>query len=292
VPNPDALPDRSAADGLTEQQVAERVARGETNVVPDAPTRTIGQIVRGNVFTPVNFIVGVLAALVLLAGSPKDALFGGIIVANSIIGVVQELRAKKVLDSLSVVNAPRAHVVRGGDSGQGQGCVAGNGILALAPSSVRVRGAVAITAGAAVGAGQNGVPVFGAAQVVTGLPALPTLSLAGTAPTGGALAAAQPVTIALDAPTLPGQLYVLLAGIAPGYTSLNGLTAEPLLLGAGAGIVNAGLLDPAGRYSLTFTPSTATQEWVGVPLHMQAFVFAPATATWHGTNMAVHRFAP
>jgi len=114
VPNPDALPDRSAADGLTEQQVAERVARGETNVVPDAPTRTIGQIVRGNVFTPVNFIVGVLAALVFLAGSPKDALFGGIIVANSIIGVVQELRAKKVLDSLSVVNAPRAHVVRGG----------------------------------------------------------------------------------------------------------------------------------------------------------------------------------
>lgn len=114
MPNPDALPDRSAADGLTEQQVAERVARGETNVVPDAPTRTIGQIVRGNVFTPVNFIVGVLAALVFLAGSPKDALFGGIIVANSIIGVVQELRAKKVLDSLSVVNAPRAHVVRGG----------------------------------------------------------------------------------------------------------------------------------------------------------------------------------
>jgi cation-transporting P-type ATPase E len=114
VPNPDAVPQPSAADGLTEQQVAERVARGETNVVPDAPTRTIGQIVRGNVFTPVNFIVGVLAALVFLAGSPKDALFGGIIVANSIIGVVQELRAKKVLDSLSVVNAPRAHVVRGG----------------------------------------------------------------------------------------------------------------------------------------------------------------------------------
>jgi cation-transporting P-type ATPase E len=114
VPNPDAVPQPSAADGLTEQQVVERVARGETNVVPDAPTRTIGQIVRGNVFTPVNFIVGVLAALVFLAGSPKDALFGGIIVANSIIGVVQELRAKKVLDSLSVVNAPRAHVVRGG----------------------------------------------------------------------------------------------------------------------------------------------------------------------------------
>lgn len=114
MPNPDAIPDRSAADGLTDHEVAERVARGETNVVPEAPTRTIGQIVRGNVFTPVNFVVGVLAALVLLAGSPKDALFGGVIVANSIIGVVQELRAKKVLDSLSVVNALRAHVVRSG----------------------------------------------------------------------------------------------------------------------------------------------------------------------------------
>ncbi|MDO9175861.1 MAG: HAD-IC family P-type ATPase, partial [Actinomycetota bacterium] len=54
------------------------------------------------------------AALVIVAGSPKDALFGGVIVANSVIGVVQELRAKKVLDQLSVVSAPRAHAVRDG----------------------------------------------------------------------------------------------------------------------------------------------------------------------------------
>ena len=101
--------------GLSDAEVADRVARGQTNLVPPAPTRSVGQIVRGNVFTPVNLIVAVLAALVIAAGSPKDALFGGVIVANSVIGIVQELRAKKVLDSLSVISAPRAHVVRNGE---------------------------------------------------------------------------------------------------------------------------------------------------------------------------------
>ncbi|MEQ1701264.1 MAG: cation-translocating P-type ATPase [Ilumatobacteraceae bacterium] len=100
--------------GLTAAEVADRVARGLSNTIPEAPTRTVGQIVRGNVLTPINFVVGILAALVIAAGSPKDALFGGVIVANSVIGVVQELRAKKVLDQLSVVNAPRAHAVRDG----------------------------------------------------------------------------------------------------------------------------------------------------------------------------------
>ena len=100
--------------GLSSAEVADRVARGLTNAVPEAPTRTVGQIIRANVFTPINLIVGILAALVIAAGSPKDALFGGVIVANSVIGVVQELRAKKVLDQLSVINAPRAHVIREG----------------------------------------------------------------------------------------------------------------------------------------------------------------------------------
>lgn len=102
------------ATGLTSAEVAQRVGKGLTNMVPNAPTRSVGQIVRGNVFAPINFIVAILAALVIAAGSPKDALFAGVIVANSVIGVVQELRAKKVLDQLRVVNAPRAHVVRDG----------------------------------------------------------------------------------------------------------------------------------------------------------------------------------
>jgi cation-transporting ATPase E len=100
--------------GLSAAEVADRVARGLTNDVPKAPTRTVGQIVRGNVLTPINFVVGILAGLVILAGSPKNALFAGVIVFNSVIGVYQELRAKKVLDQLSVVNAPKAHAVRGG----------------------------------------------------------------------------------------------------------------------------------------------------------------------------------
>jgi cation-transporting ATPase E len=103
--------------GLSSAEVAERVGRGLTNSVPSAPTRTVGQIVRGNVFTPINLIVAILAALVIIAGSPKDALFAGVIVANSVIGVVQELRAKTVLDQLRVVNAPKAHVVRDGQVG-------------------------------------------------------------------------------------------------------------------------------------------------------------------------------
>ena len=103
-----------AGTGLSSAQVADRVARGLTNSVPHAPTRTIGQIIRGNVFAPINLVVGILAALVIAAGSPKDALFAGVIVANSVIGVYQELRAKRVLDQLSVINAPRAHAVRDG----------------------------------------------------------------------------------------------------------------------------------------------------------------------------------
>lgn len=100
--------------GLTAAEVADRFARGLSNAVPEAPTRTVGQIIRGNVITPINLVVGILAALVLAAGSPKDALFGGVIIANSVIGIVQELRAKSVLDQLSVVSAPKALAVRDG----------------------------------------------------------------------------------------------------------------------------------------------------------------------------------
>ncbi len=114
LPGAGAEAEAEAEEGLTSADVAERISRGEVNSVPATPTRSVGQIVRGNVITPVNLIIGVLAALVIAAGSPKDALFGGVIVANSIIGVVQELRAKRVLDALRVVNAPHARAVRDG----------------------------------------------------------------------------------------------------------------------------------------------------------------------------------
>lgn len=101
--------------GLTATEVAERVAKGQTNEIPEAPSRSTWGIIRANVLTPVNLIVAILASLVLIAGSPKDALFGILIVVNSIIGIVQELRAKKSLEALRVVSAPRAHVIRDGE---------------------------------------------------------------------------------------------------------------------------------------------------------------------------------
>jgi cation-transporting ATPase E len=106
---------RTGEHGLSHEEVAQRVARGQVNTIPATSTRTVGQIVRANVVTPVNLVIGILAAVVILAGSPKDALFGGVIIANSIIGVVQELRAKRTLDALQVVSAPRVHVVRDGE---------------------------------------------------------------------------------------------------------------------------------------------------------------------------------
>ena len=100
--------------GLTAAEVAERVARGLVNDVPSAPTRTVGQIVRSNLVTRFNLLLGSLLAVILVVGPLQDALFGLVIVANTVVGIVQELRAKRTLDRLEVVNAPRARVVRDG----------------------------------------------------------------------------------------------------------------------------------------------------------------------------------
>lgn len=104
-----------AARGLSAAEVAERTARGEVNEVPRAPSRTVGEILRANVLTRFNALIALLVAIVLAAGAPQDALFGGVIVANSIIGIIQELRAKRILDQLAVLSAPVAHVVRDGE---------------------------------------------------------------------------------------------------------------------------------------------------------------------------------
>jgi len=103
-----------AEAGLSAAEVAERVARGQVNDIPSAPTRTIGQIVRSNVLTRFNLLLGSLLAVILVVGPLQDALFGLVIVANTVVGIVQEVRAKRTLDRLEVVNAPRARVVRDG----------------------------------------------------------------------------------------------------------------------------------------------------------------------------------
>ena len=115
VARPDA-PDELTPDGLTSAQVAERVADGRVNRVPEDPGRTTAQILRANVLTPVNAIIGVLFVLIVVAeGISPDMLFAGVIVANSLIGTIQELRARAALDRLAVLNTPHAQVVRDGE---------------------------------------------------------------------------------------------------------------------------------------------------------------------------------
>jgi cation-transporting P-type ATPase E len=113
-----AEPAALARRGLSGAEVADRVARGLVNDVPSAPTRTIGQIVRSNVLTRFNLLLGSLLAVILVVGPLQDALFGLVIVANTVVGIVQEVRAKRTLDRLEVVNAPRARVVRDGRVGE------------------------------------------------------------------------------------------------------------------------------------------------------------------------------
>jgi cation-transporting P-type ATPase E len=101
--------------GLTEAEVRERVERGETNASGERSSRTFGEILRANIFTRFNAILGVLLVVILAVGHPQDALFGIILVSNSLIGIVQEVRAKRTLDQLAVLSEPRVRVVRDGD---------------------------------------------------------------------------------------------------------------------------------------------------------------------------------
>ncbi|MEU2869402.1 HAD-IC family P-type ATPase [Streptomyces olivoreticuli] len=100
--------------GLTKAEVAERVARGEVNDVPVRSSRSTAEIVRANVFTRFNAIIGVLFLIILVVGPIQDGLFGFVIVANTAIGIIQELRAKKTLDSLAVIGEAKPTVRRDG----------------------------------------------------------------------------------------------------------------------------------------------------------------------------------
>ncbi|MDH6585461.1 cation-transporting ATPase E [Streptomyces sp. SAI-133] len=100
--------------GLTAAEVAERVARGQVNDVPVRSSRTLAEIVRANVFTRFNAIIGVLWLVMLFVAPFQDSLFGYVILANTGIGIVQEWRAKKTLDSLAVIGEARPTVRRDG----------------------------------------------------------------------------------------------------------------------------------------------------------------------------------
>ncbi len=100
--------------GLTQAEVADRQATARGNALPNRQGRTIAEIVRANVLTRFNAIIGLLALTVLIVGSPIDALFGIILVLNAVIGIVQELMAKRALDRLRVQLSPTVTVVRDG----------------------------------------------------------------------------------------------------------------------------------------------------------------------------------
>ncbi|MFJ1783002.1 HAD-IC family P-type ATPase [Streptomyces anulatus] len=101
-------------DGLSTAEVAERVARGEVNDVPVRSSRSVTEIVRANVFTRFNLIIGVLWVIMLFVAPIQDSLFGFVIVANTGIGIIQEWRAKKTLDSLAVIGEAKPTVRRDG----------------------------------------------------------------------------------------------------------------------------------------------------------------------------------
>lgn len=105
---------RDSRLGLTTPEVNQRVAAGHVNVVPEGPSRTTKAILRDNILTRFNLILSVLLIIILIVAPIQDALFGAVMVINAAIGIIQELRAKRTLDRLALLNAPRTTVYRDG----------------------------------------------------------------------------------------------------------------------------------------------------------------------------------
>ena len=104
----------SQVPGLTSAEVRERVAAGKVNVVETRGSRSVADILRSNLLTRFNAIMSVMLVIVLVFGHLPDALFGFVMIANAVIGIVQELRAKRTLDRLSVLVEPNVTVIRDG----------------------------------------------------------------------------------------------------------------------------------------------------------------------------------
>src|SRR6266487_4162021 len=113
-PAPAAPVAETPSSGLTSAQVAEQRSSGLTNAGGERTSRSVGEILRANILTRFNFLLGAMLAVILAVGQPQDALFGIVLVTNALIGIVQELRAKRTLDRLAVLSAPRVRVIRDG----------------------------------------------------------------------------------------------------------------------------------------------------------------------------------
>lgn len=103
-----------AETGLTGQQAAERLAAGLGNFSVDSPTKTVGQIIKTNVFTYFNLVFAILAVCIVFVGSIRDLMFLPVVIINTLIGIIQEIRSKKTLDKLTLLSEPKADVVRDG----------------------------------------------------------------------------------------------------------------------------------------------------------------------------------
>ena len=110
-----ALP-KVEVSGLSTEEVAQAVSRGDVNITSKQTSRSLMDIVRANVFTLFNAIIFTAMVVVLATGSWKDAVFGLVILVNTGIGIVTELKAKRTLDRLSILIASRAMVRRGGEN--------------------------------------------------------------------------------------------------------------------------------------------------------------------------------
>ena len=102
------------SEGLSAEQVAEYRENGWTNRAVEPPSKTTAEIVKSNVCTYFNLIFLIIAIFLILAGSFRDLTFLPVIIANTLIGIVQEIKAKKTLEKLSVLNAPKATAIRDG----------------------------------------------------------------------------------------------------------------------------------------------------------------------------------
>lgn len=106
------------AVGLNAAQVEEYVQNGWTNRAVEPPSKTVSEIIQSNVFTYFNLIFIIIAVLLIIVGSFKDLTFLPVVICNTLIGIIQEIRAKKTLDKLSVLNAPKARVIRNGEQAE------------------------------------------------------------------------------------------------------------------------------------------------------------------------------
>lgn len=113
---PPAVDELYLAQGLSFKQVAQARAADETNEFDNSSSRSIVAILRANVFTIFNAILASAVVVVLAVGSWQDAVFGFVLLLNTLTGTIAELRAKRALDNLAVLAAPAAHVIRDGET--------------------------------------------------------------------------------------------------------------------------------------------------------------------------------